>query len=56
MKNFRNGDVWSGEGTFEMYASKLEEYTKLAPKEVLGAYYYTNGCTITGGEVLHSWV
>jgi len=56
MKNFRKGEVWKGKGTFEMYASEFEEYTKLAPEEVLAAYYYTNGCTITGGKVLHSWV
>lgn len=56
MEDFRNGDVWAGEGTIDLYPSNLEEYTRLEPKEVLGAYYYTNGCTITGGEVLYSWV
>ncbi len=56
MKNFRSGNAWKGSGSFKMYSSEIEEYSLLAPEEVLGAYYYTNGCTITGGEVLHSWV
>ncbi len=56
MEDIRHGDVWSGEGTIKLYQSNLEEYTMLKPREVVGAYYYTNGCTIKGGEVLHSWV
>lgn len=56
-EDFRNGeDVWAGEGTIKLFPSDLEEFTRLIPKEVIGAYYYTNGCTITGGEVLHNWV
>jgi len=56
MEDPRSGDVWAGEGSIKLYPSPLEEYTRLEPKEVVGAYYYTNGCTITGGEVLYSWV
>jgi len=56
MENFQKGDVWKGKGTFEMYSASFEEYIKLAPREIVGAYYYTNGCTITGGKVLHNWV
>lgn len=57
MEDFRNGeDVWAGNGTIKLFPSELEEFTRLVPKEVIGAFYYTNGCTITGGEVLHNWV
>lgn len=56
MENASNGDVWSGQGTIDFYPADFEEYTLLEPEEVLGAYYYTNGCTITGGKVLYSWV
>lgn len=55
-ENFRNGDAWAGKGTIKLFPSEVEEYTRLIPKEVIGAYYYTNGCTITGGEVLYNWV
>ncbi len=56
MEDFRFGEAWSGEGSIKLYPSEIEEHTRLVPKEIVGAYYYTNGCTITGGEVLHSWV
>ncbi|MBT3358334.1 MAG: hypothetical protein HN403_01760 [Rhodospirillales bacterium] len=34
----------------------LEEHTNLEVREPLGAYYFENGYTITGGKVLHNWV
>ncbi|MGI6448858.1 MAG: acetoacetate decarboxylase family protein [Desulfitobacteriia bacterium] len=56
-EDFRHGeDVWAGNGTIKLFPSELEEFTRLVPKEVIGAFYYTNGCTITGGEVLHNWL
>ncbi len=55
-ENFKSGRVFAGKGDLKMFESELEEFTVLKPKEVLGAYYFENGCTITGGEVLHSWV
>jgi len=56
-EDFRHGeDVWAGNGTIKLFPSELEEFTRLVPKEVIGAYYYTNGCTITGGEILHNWL
>lgn len=55
--DFKNDDeVWAGEGTIQLFPSELEEFTRLTVKEVIGAYYFENGCTITGGEILHSWV
>jgi hypothetical protein len=57
LENYRNDDyVWAGDGSLEFYPSELEEFTRLKIKEIKGAYYFENGCTITGGEVLHSWV
>lgn len=48
--------VWAGDGTIKLFPSEIEEFTRLKPIEVLGAYYFENGCTITGGEILHRWV
>lgn len=56
MEDFRFGEAWSGEGSIKLYPSEIEEHSRLVPKEIVGAYYYTNGCTITGGDVLHRWV
>jgi len=56
-KDFRNDDyVWAGDGSLKFFPSEIEEFTRLKVKEIERAYYFENGCTITGGEVLHSWV
>ena len=55
MTNFRVGQVWAGKGDVTLYESELEEFARLKPLEILGGYYYENGCTITDGEVLHDW-
>ncbi len=55
--DLRTGDVWLGDATLKFFPSEVEEHmAALAPIEVLGAQYYSNGSTVTGGEVLHSWV
>lgn len=56
IEDVRHGDVWSGEGTLKFFSSEIEEHTLLAPKEIVGAYYFTSSSTIMGGQVLHSWV
>jgi acetoacetate decarboxylase len=55
-ENARHGKVWSGSGDIKLYPSDIEEYSNLEVKDVVGAYYFENGVSITGGEVLHSWV
>lgn len=47
--------AWAGSGELEFYPSELEEHTSLAPKEVLGAYWFRNGYTFDGAEVLHDY-
>lgn len=56
-ESFSCGEVWVGEGALRFFPSEVEEHmAALAPHEVVGAHYYGNGSTVTGGEVLHSWV
>ncbi len=56
-EDVRRGDVWAGRGTLTFGSSTTEEFmATLPPREVVGAYCFSSGYTITGGEVLHSWV
>lgn len=50
------GEVWSGSATIDLFPSKIEEHTRLAPRSVIGGYLFTGRSTVTGGQVLHSWV
>jgi acetoacetate decarboxylase len=50
------GDVWAGDGKLKFFASAFEEVADLGPIRVTGAFYFSMGMTITGGEVLHSYV
>jgi acetoacetate decarboxylase len=54
--NIRTGRAFAGSGRIKLLPSALEEHTNLVVREELGAYYFENGYTITGGKVLHSWV
>ena len=57
MGNFRNSETaWAGEATVKLLPSLLEEYMVFEPREILGGYYFFNGASYYGGEVLHSWV
>lgn len=47
--------AWAGSGELEFFASGIEEHMGLAPKEVLGAYWFKNGYTFNGAEVLHDY-
>jgi acetoacetate decarboxylase len=50
------GDVWAGDGDLQFFASPFEEVADLGPIKVTGAFYFSMGMTITGGEVLHSYL
>ena len=54
--NAKIGDVWAGEGDLKFFPSPFEEVADLGPVKVTGAFYFSMGMTITGGEVLHSYV
>ena len=54
--NFRFGQAFSGTGKIRLFESNLEEHTDLVVREVVGACYFENGATITGGTVLHDWL
>ncbi len=54
--DLREGPAYQGDAELKLLPSALEEHTNLAVREILGGWYFENGCTITGGEVLHSWV
>ena len=54
--DFRTGAAFAGKAELKLFPSVLEEHTSLEVREILGGYYFENGCTVTGGEVLHSWV
>ena len=43
--------AWAGSGELEFFPSELEEHMPLAPKEVLGAYWFRNGYTFDAGIV-----
>ena len=48
--DLRRGKAFRGKAHRELYPSDLEEHTNL---EVLGGYYFENGATITGGNVIY---
>jgi hypothetical protein len=57
MGDFRNSETaWAGDATAKLLPSLLEEYMVFEPREILGGYYFFNGASYYGGEVLHSWV
>jgi hypothetical protein len=56
-ENLRQSEAaWVGDASVKLLPSVLEEYMVLEPREILGGYYFFNGSTVLGGEVLHSWV
>ena len=55
-ENVRYGEnLWAGRGTLTFFPSEIEEHMPLAPLEVLGAYQFSSGYSISGGQVLHRW-
>ena len=54
--NPKFGDVWLGDGDLKFFASAFEEVADLGPVKATGAFYFSMGMTITGGEVLHDYM
>lgn len=48
-------NIFAGKADLRLIPSELEEFTRLEVKEILGGYYYENGCSIPDGEILHDW-
>lgn len=48
--------AWAGSGELEFYPSEIEELMPLAPKEVLGAYWFRNGYTFDKAELLYDYM
>jgi acetoacetate decarboxylase len=56
-ENVHLGDIaWEGSGDLKFIPSEIEEHMDLAPREILGAYFYSSGYTFPGGEVVHDWL
>lgn len=53
--NPKFGDVWAGEGKLKFFPSAFEEVADLGRIRVTGAFYFSMGMTITGGEVIHTY-
>jgi acetoacetate decarboxylase len=53
--NVKIADVWAGKGEIAFFPSPFEEVADLGPVEVQGAFYFSIGMTITGGEVLYKY-
>lgn len=53
--NAKIGDVWAGDGELQFFDSPFEEVADLGPLTVTGAFYFSMGMTITGGEVVHTY-
>lgn len=47
--------AWAGEGDVTFFESPFEELTDLGPIAAEGAFYFSLGFTITGGEVIHRY-
>ncbi|MGN0837834.1 MAG: acetoacetate decarboxylase family protein [Pyramidobacter sp.] len=47
--------VWAGKGELQFYPSELEEHIGLAPREVLGAYWFRNGYTFDKAQILYDY-
>ncbi len=54
--DLKQGRAFRGKASLKLFPSDLEEHTNLEVMEVLDGYYFENGATITGGNVVHSWV
>jgi acetoacetate decarboxylase len=54
--NLTYGKAYRGKAHLELFPSDLEEHTNLKIREILDGCYFENGCTITGGKVIYSWV
>lgn len=49
------GPVYTGDAELELFSSPVEEFDRLQPRELLGAYYRQVGATFAGGTTLHTY-
>jgi acetoacetate decarboxylase len=49
-------DMWAGDAQIKFFESPFEEVADLGPIEAQGAFFYSQGMTITGGKVIHKYV
>lgn len=49
------GPIYTGEAELELFESPVEEFHRLQPQELLGAYYRQVGATFAGGTTLHTY-
>ncbi len=54
--NVASADIWAGDGELQFFGSPFEEAADLGAVKATGALYFSMGMTITGGEVLHSYL
>jgi acetoacetate decarboxylase len=49
------GPIYTGEAELELFSSPTEEFDRLAPKELIGAYYRQVGATFAGGTTVETY-
>jgi acetoacetate decarboxylase len=49
------GPVWTGDAEVSLHASPTEEFDRLAPRELIGAYYQQVGATFAGGTTIERY-
>ena len=52
----RIADVWAGDGDLRFFDSILEDLPDLGQIETTGAFYFSMGMSILGGEVIYKYV
>ncbi len=51
-EDWEGSPIWQGEADLAFFDSPVEELTRIAPREIIGAYYRSVGVTWRGGTVL----
>ncbi len=49
------GPVYAGEAELQLFPSPTEEFDRLAPREIIGAYYRQVGATFAGGTTVERY-
>lgn len=52
----RIADVWAGEGELKLFESTLGDLPELGPIRGVGAFYFSMGMSVAGGEVIYKYV
>ena len=56
VRDMKIADVWAGDADITFFESPFEEVADLGRIKPQGAFYFSAGLTITGGEVIHKYV